>query len=76
MNIYQRLNEVRKQVAYIQKDKKVSGQGYMAVTHDAVTAALREHLIAQGIVIVPSLVESKVTETGTTTSSGVPPPAA
>jgi hypothetical protein len=72
VNIYQRINEVRKQVAYIQKDKQVKGQGYMAVTHDAVTSALREHLIATGIVIVPSLVSSQVVLTGTTTSSGVP----
>ena len=72
LNIYQRLNEVRKAVAYIQKDKQVKGQGYMAVTHDAVTAAVREHLIAHGVIIVPSLVESEVKDTGTTTSSGVP----
>jgi hypothetical protein len=72
VNIYQRINEVRKQVAYIQKDKQVKGQGYMAVTHDAVTSALREHLIVTGIVIVPSLVSSQVVPTGTTTSSGVP----
>lgn len=72
MNIYQRLNEVRKQVAYIQKDKQVTGQGYMAITHDAVTSAVREHLISNGVIVVPSLVDSAVKETGTTTSKGVP----
>ena len=73
MNIYQRLNEVRKLVNYIRKDKQVSGAGnYMAVTHDAVTANVRDHLVAQGVIIAPHLVESKLVETGTTTSSGVP----
>jgi hypothetical protein len=72
MNIYQRINEVRKAVAYVKKDKKVDGGGYMAVTHDAVTALAREHLITHGVVIVPSLVSSAVQQTGTTTAKGVP----
>ena len=73
LNIYQRLNEVRKAVSYIQKDKEVRGGGsYLAVTHDAVTAAVRDHLVKHGVIIAPHLAESKVIETGTTTSSGVP----
>jgi len=70
MNIFQRVNEVRRKVAYIKKDKEV--QGYMAVTHDAVTSLVREHLIEQGIVIVPSLVSSTVQLTGTQTAKGIP----
>jgi hypothetical protein len=49
-NIYQRINAVMKEVKYIQKDAKV--QGYMAVTHDKVTATLRESLVNNGIIIV------------------------
>lgn len=71
MNIYQRINEVRKKVDYLIKDKKV--EEYMAVTHDAVTAAVREHFIAHGVVIAPaSVVQSAVKDTGTTTSRGTP----
>lgn len=60
MNIYQRINEVRKLIGYIQKDKSVStgGGSYRAVSHDSVTAQIREHLTTQGIVIVPDLVSS------------------
>ena len=73
MNIYLRLNEVRKAVSYIQKDARVSGGGnYAAITHDAVTAAVRDHLVTQGVMVCPTLVASKVGETGTTTQSGVP----
>ena len=73
MNIYCRLNEVRKAVSYIQKDARVSGGGnYAAITHDAVTAAVRDHLVTHGIIVSPTLVASTVTETGTTTQSGVP----
>jgi hypothetical protein len=72
VNIYQRINEVRKQCAFIRKDKKVEGGGYMAVTHDAVTAEIREHLIAQGIVIVPRLQKAQVIDTGMLTSKGTP----
>lgn len=60
MNLLQRINEVRKAIAYIQKDKAVStGKGsYKAVTHDAVTALVREHMVNHGIVSWPHLVES------------------
>lgn len=76
LNIYQRLNEVRKAIAFIQKDKPVStgGQGsYMAVTHDAVTAAVRPHLIAHGIMVVPRLTKAAtVQDSGMTTGKGIP----
>lgn len=60
MNLLQRINEVRKAVGYIQKDKAVStgGGSYKAVTHDAVTAMLREHMNEHGIVSWPHLVDS------------------
>jgi hypothetical protein len=69
LNIYQRINEVRKKATYVQKDKTVTGAGsYKAVTHDAVTALLRNHLIDQGIVIVPRLISSGVEAIGATSS--------
>lgn len=71
MNIYQKLNEIRKSVSYIQKDKSVQNQ-YRAVSHDAVTAHLREHLIEHGVMIVPTLVAAKVMDSGSTTSKNVP----
>lgn len=67
-NVYQRINEIRKKAAYAKKDKEVSGQGYKAVTHDAVTALLRNHMIEQGIVVVPRLIDSSITEIGKTKS--------
>ncbi|MCG7985026.1 MAG: ERF family protein [Candidatus Thiodiazotropha lotti] len=63
MNIYQRINEVRKEVEYIQKDKEV--QGYKAVTHDMVTARVRDSLIKHGVTIVPSVFSSDVIEAKT-----------
>jgi len=62
LNLYQKINEIRKKVDYIQKDKSVStGYGdkagsYKAVTHDAVTGILRQHLNEQGIICIPNLV--------------------
>lgn len=60
MNLYQRINEVRKAIGYVQKDKAVStGQGsYKAVTHDQVTAMVRSHMIDAGIVCYPELIAS------------------
>lgn len=59
-NIYQRINEVRKAIGYVQKDKEVGfgKSSYRAVTHDAVTGMVRAALIEHGIVIVPSVVSS------------------
>mgnify|MGYP001564361869 CR=1 FL=1 len=71
LNIYQRVNEVRKAVDYLIKDKKV--ESYMAVTHDAVTAAVRGHFVEHGVMIVPAQVmQSAVTLTGTMTSRSTP----
>lgn len=58
LNVYQRINEVRKLIGYVQKDKAVStgGGSYKAVTHDAVTGMIRDALIKQGVVIVPSVI--------------------
>jgi hypothetical protein len=61
VNLYEKINEVRKAIDYIQKDKSVStgGGSYKAVSHDSVTGILRQHLIVQGIICVPNLVASK-----------------
>jgi len=68
MNIYQRINEVRRACTYVQKDKTVSGSGggYKAVTHDQVTAELRPHLVEHGIVIVPTLLKAESVPAGET----------
>lgn len=61
LNLFQRINEVRKRIDYIKKDKDVSagaGGNYKAVTHDMVTAMVRDHLVACGIACYPSLVAS------------------
>lgn len=60
MNIYQRINAIRKEVRYVQKITKVkAGEGtYLAVTHDTVTAKIRDHLIEYGIICVPTLMGS------------------
>lgn len=74
LNILQRINNVRKDVAFIKKDKKVSGGGgnYSTVTHDNVTAHLHDSLVKNGIIIVPDLIQSEVVDSKTTTSGGTP----
>jgi len=64
LNLYQRINEIRKKVDYIQKDKSVStgGGSYKAVTHDQVTAILRSHMTEYGVICVPNLVTSKAND--------------
>lgn len=64
LNLYQRINEIRKSIDYIKKDKSVStGAGsYKAVTHDQVTAMVRDHMVRHGIVSYPVLVDSKSLE--------------
>jgi hypothetical protein len=72
-NIYQRLHAVMREVEYIKKDTKVAeGGGYMAVTHDNVTAHVRPHFLANGIAMSVSLISSELNPTGTQTSKGTP----
>lgn len=70
-NIFQRINWVRSQVSYVQKDAKVSNQ-YNAVRHDAVTASLRRFLVEAGIDTSQSLKSSKTVDSGSTTAKNVP----
>ncbi len=53
MNIYQRLNEIKKEIKYIKKDTTV--QSYKALSHDMVTASTRELFIKHGVICFPSL---------------------
>lgn len=64
LNVYQRINEVRKGIEYIKKDASV--QGYMAVTHDAVTALTRDLMIQHGIVTKVKVLESRTVDVGKT----------
>lgn len=66
MNVLQRLNEVRKEIAYIKRDAAV--QNYTAVTHDMVTAATREAMIKHGVLTSISLHTG--TTSDVTTSNG------
>jgi hypothetical protein len=52
MNIYQRIHAVMTDVHYVQKDTKVDmGKGsYKAVSHDAVTAKIREAMVRHGLI--------------------------
>jgi hypothetical protein len=70
VNIHQRINEVRKKIDYIKKEKVV--QTYKAVTHDQVTAMVRDYMVEFGIVIYPDLVSTVTVDTGERTSKGTP----
>ena len=70
MNIFQRLNEVRKVVDYAKKEKAV--ESYKAVTHDQITALTRDHFVEHGIIVVPRRISGSTVLTGTQTSRGTP----
>ena len=70
MNILQRLNAIKKDIGYIQKDKKV--ESYMAVTHDQVTAHTRELFIKHGVLVVPTEISSETVLTTMVTGKGNP----
>lgn len=60
MNVYQKINEVMKNIEYLSKDDKVEfgNTKYKAISEEKVTTAVREQLIQQGIVIIPIKQES------------------
>lgn len=58
MTLLQRLNAVMRDVSYVQKDKQIEvGKGYMVVTHDKVTAAVRPALVEHGVYYYPHKLE-------------------
>lgn len=61
INIYQRINAVMQDVAYVQKDKAISGGGanYKAVTHDQVISVARESLVKHGVMIYPNQIKGE-----------------
>ena len=69
-NIRKRINWVRSQISYVQKDATV--QGYKAVRHDAVTAHLRPFLVKAGIVTTQTLKASRTLDSGSVTKNNVP----
>lgn len=69
-NILQRLQDVKREIAYVQKDKQVDT--YMVVTHDQVTAHTRNALNDAGVIVFPSEVSSSVVTTSMTTGRGIP----
>lgn len=60
-NIYQKINEVMKNIEYLTKDDKVEfgTTKYKAISEEKVTTAVREQLVKQGIVISPIKQESE-----------------
>lgn len=64
MNIFQKINEVMKAIEYLTKDDKVEfgNTKYKAISEEKVTTAVRKELVKQGIVILPIMQESTVTE--------------
>ena len=64
MNIFQKINEVMKAIEYLTKDDKVEfgTTKYKAISEEKVTTAVRKELVKQGIVIIPIMQESTVTE--------------
>ena len=55
MNIFQKINEVMKNIEYLTKDDKVEfgATKYKAISEEKVTTAVRDQLVKQGIVILP-----------------------
>src|SRR5688572_5129635 len=47
------MHQVMKAVSYVQKEEKMVNNQYRFVSHDAVTAKLRPHLIEAGVLVVP-----------------------
>jgi hypothetical protein len=68
MNIYEKLNEVRKKVQFVYKDTTVGfgNNTFKAVSHDQVTNAVRQHFVDQGIIILTSQVGKGISVDGQT----------
>jgi hypothetical protein len=74
LNVFQRLNLIKEEISYVQKDKAVStgGGSYRAVTHDQVTAHTRALFVKHGVAVVPDEAVSATVVTTMLTGKGLP----
>jgi len=59
-NIYQLIHRIMEDVKYVKKENKKVDNKYTYVSHDAVTAVVREALVKHGVVAIPSIVDQSV----------------
>jgi hypothetical protein len=73
LNILQRINEIRKELSYVQKDqKKIDGQ-YTATRYDQIVAASHALMVKYGVVaVVETLPDWDVVTTEQKTAKGTP----
>lgn len=55
LNIYQKINNVMKEVSYIQKGTKQVNNQYRFVSHDQVTSIMHDPLTKNGIAMIPTV---------------------
>ena len=67
MNIYEKLNEIHKEVGYIQKGQQ--GNQYQYVGSSDVLAAVRQHMNEQNLILLPAIENATVKEYETKTGT-------
>lgn len=67
MNIYEKLNEIHKEVGYIQKWKQ--GKQYQYVGSSDVLAAVRQHMNEQNLILLPAIENATAKEYETKTGT-------
>jgi len=67
MNIYEKLNEIHKEVGYIQKGQQ--GKQYQYVGSSDVLAAVRQHMNEQNLILLPAIENATVKEYETKTGT-------
>lgn len=55
LNIYQRIIEIMKEVAYIKKGEKLVDNQYAYVSHDYVSSVLHGQFVKHGVAMIPSV---------------------
>lgn len=63
MNLYQKINQVMKEVKSVKKDVTITmpnGRSYKGTSHDDVTYLLHEPVVNSGIVLAPSVIDSRL----------------
>lgn len=71
-SLYQKLATVAGQIETVEKDGRNKDQGYRYATPAGVFLAIKPHLAAVGLAIVPHLVGFEAIDTGQTSRSGSP----
>lgn len=70
-NLARKLHKIYAGSGYIKKDKRNTAQSYNYISEEAMVRRLRELFIENGVIMIPSVIDTKMIQTEVSTKAGI-----